>query len=144
MTPDGINKRDWDKVTAIARQVFDARTKKENPVDRRWRKDLLACLDQLETKYGRLPSIVATRADFCDNARLSVKLWKEAYSLALARGDKRNLTLISSSLAGFMIDHKEDPVAGQRWLVVMKSHMGKKDKQEYQMLLKRLQQLQKK
>jgi hypothetical protein len=110
----------------------------------RWKKDLMTCLDKLEQKYGRLPSIVATRADFCDNKRQSIKLWKEAYSLAISQGDKRNIALISSSLAGFMIDQKEDPIAGQRWLDIMKDYMSKDDNKEYLALRRRLKELQKK
>jgi hypothetical protein len=104
----------------------------------------MACLLKLEQKYGRLPSLIATRADFCDNKRQSIKLWKEAYSLAMSRNDKRNLSLISSSLAGFMINHKEDPVAGQHWLDIMKGHMSKDDNQEYLALQRRIKQIQKK
>jgi hypothetical protein len=144
MTSDGINKRDWDKVHAIACRIANASMKDDKPSSRRWKKDLMPCLDKLEQKYGRLPSIVATRGDFCDNKRQSLKFWKEAYSLAISQGDKRNIALISSSLAGFMIEQKEDPVAGQHWLDIMKEYMSKDDKHEYKALRKRLKQLQKK
>ncbi len=142
MTSDGITKRDWDKVGVIACRICNAGMADDNQGCRRARNALLTCLDELEMKYGRLPSIVATRADFGGNARLRVKLWKEAYSLALVRADKKNLALISSSLAGFMINDQENAGAGQRWLDIMKGHMREDDKEDYRRLRKRLRQLQ--
>jgi hypothetical protein len=142
MTPDGINKRDWAKVHVIACRIANAAIQDDKQGCHRWTKELMTCLDTLEHKYGRLPSIVATRADFGGNARQRIKLWKEAYSLALVRGDKKNLALISSSLAGFMIDDQENADAGQRWLDIMKGHMREDDKEDYRKLRKRLRQLQ--
>ncbi len=64
---DGINKRDWDKVRAIACRIANSSMKDDKSSCHLWKKDLMTCLDNLENKYGILPSLIATRGDFCDN-----------------------------------------------------------------------------
>lgn len=87
----------------------------------------MALLDSLEERYGQRASIIATRADFTDNQRDKIRLWKEAYALAEANADRHNLLLIATSLCEFWIENKSDEARGDKWLRIMKSHLAPND-----------------
>jgi hypothetical protein len=61
-TTDGIADSDWEHVKDLVTRLCGAveGSKEEETSER----DLMAYLDELEDKYGPLPSILATRADF--------------------------------------------------------------------------------
>ena len=61
MTPDGISADDWDQVHELALAIVNAEEEVEG-ADHRNR--LLKYLRELRSKYGELPSILATEADY--------------------------------------------------------------------------------
>ena len=96
-TADGISDSDWDHALELAARLSDAveGSEQEDASER----DLMAYLDTLEGKYGPLPSILATRADFLEDYDRKEELLTRAYAAASKLGDRRNLVDISHSLA---------------------------------------------
>ena len=60
MTSDGISDEDWSRIRELAVDVVNASASGNDDGEG---SRLLEALDVLERTYGRLPSIVATRAD---------------------------------------------------------------------------------
>ena len=60
MTSDGISDDDWEIVHELAVAIVNAETDGQSA---RSTSRLLAFLDELEARYGSLPSILATRAE---------------------------------------------------------------------------------
>ena len=85
-------------------------------------RQLLNYLDKLESKYGRLPSILDTRADFSKDSSFSASLYKEAYAASLELGDNKNLSLVSSSLAEIYATEIKDFAKGKVWFELFKAH----------------------
>lgn len=69
-------------------------------------KTLLRFVDQLERKYGWLPSIIATRGDYIGSwsSLKRLRLLEKAFKLAERFKDKPSKTLIASSLAETYIE----------------------------------------
>ena len=117
-TTDGISTEDWDRVTELTVQVSQHVNDSE---DERCRQELFDFLDRLEVKYGALPSILATRADFTSAEDIGRKedLLVRAYALAIERRDGRNALAIAHSLADLYLDTLRNPVEGRRWLTCL-------------------------
>ncbi|MGC4098202.1 MAG: hypothetical protein QM706_13890 [Nitrospira sp.] len=111
-TPDGISSEDWDKVHELAVEIVNAGDAQSEV----HRSQLLIYLDQLEKKYGELPSILATRADYVAGLKQKEALLKRAYMLANAFQDARNQLHIAHSLAELYIEEFQDPTEGKVWL----------------------------
>lgn len=73
-TSDGISSEDWDKVHELAVEIVNAGDAQSEV----HRSQLLIYLDQLEKKYGELPSILATRADYVAELKHKEALLKRA------------------------------------------------------------------
>jgi hypothetical protein len=114
MTSDGISDSDWDRLSDLAREVVESVDCAEDHESAEQR--LLKFLDELEKRYGKRPSILATRADYVDGVRERVTLLEEAYELARAMSDSLNRTLIASSLAQLFIEELEDHKSGRIWV----------------------------
>jgi hypothetical protein len=114
MTSDGISDSDWEVVSNLARDVVESveRPEEHEGAERR----LLMFLEELEQKYGKRPSILATRADYVEDVRERVTLLDEAYELATAMNDSLNCTLIASSLAQLFIEEMQDKKSGRIWV----------------------------
>jgi hypothetical protein len=134
-TSDGIGSAEWDVVHELAVKIVNA-PDVEKP---RCRQQLLSYLDELEGRYGPLPSIVATRADYIDSndpARQALLL--RAHATANARGDTANLVSSAQSLAEFFLERGRLREADQ-WLTQMREHLnqfahGDTDYSEYEEL----------
>jgi hypothetical protein len=61
-TSDGMSGEDWDLVHELALEIANAED--GSPEEELSRNRLLRYLDELEERYGRRPSILATRADY--------------------------------------------------------------------------------
>ena len=105
MTSDGITKSDWDKLRALAAQLANAACADDKVLYNRYREDLLEYLNQLKAKYGDLPSIIATQADYTNRVREKKRLLKRALRRAEEIDDLKNQILIAESLEEF---HKEE------------------------------------
>jgi hypothetical protein len=119
MTSDGISQDDWDVVATLAAQIANDASSEENSSEELTQK-LLEQLDRLESKYGLLPSILATRADYLSDFNRRIQSLESAWSAATQISDNANRTFIASSLAALFIDELRDVPNGKRWL----SHLG--------------------
>lgn len=142
MTPDGIRDEDWDPVHELAVEVVNAREGEESD---NHKTQLLAHLDRLEEKYGPLPSILATRADYVKDARESQELLERAYRPAVEQGDRLNVLYVASSLARLHIERFRDLAEGTKWLAAFEKalkHAGdESDIDEYEELARTLDEL---
>jgi hypothetical protein len=84
---------------------------------------LLSLLDTLQEKYGPLPSLLATRADYVDSPEDREYLLLRAYDEARILEDLKNLLEISESLASFYIEHRSDYRNGEHWLRKLEEHL---------------------
>jgi hypothetical protein len=112
MTSDGIADEDRSRVHDAALEVVS----KTDPDDLEATRHLLDVLDELEVRYGRLPGLVATRADYVGDEGEREALYLEAFDLALARSDVKNLSFIAHSLAQLYIEERRDVLFGRQWL----------------------------
>ncbi|HDP4854863.1 hypothetical protein P4204_25355 [Pseudomonas aeruginosa] len=95
-TSDGITDSDWESIIISAEEIAEL-TGRE--IDARFaQKKILFQLDRLEKKYGRLPTILSTKADYIDSTDERLSLLKEAYITADEIQDKKNKAFISSSI----------------------------------------------
>jgi hypothetical protein len=123
-TSDGISTQDWDVVHQFALDIANA------PADARdrHRKRLLGFLDVLEAKYGPVPSILATRADYLeeeDPAREDLLL--RAHESAERQQDPANLVCVSQSLAELYLE-RGDLLRADEWLRKMRGYLHADDK----------------
>jgi hypothetical protein len=112
-TSDGISTEDWNAVHELVLSIANAEAEAEENI---FTNQLLQVLDELEGRYGALPSILATRADYVSDVSEQAVLFKQAYALAESSNDIRNLKLISHSLAELYIRELKDPSEGRVWL----------------------------
>ena len=113
-TSDGISSEDWDRVHD---RVLDVVNAEEGEEEDQCRRRLLEYLDELEGKYGPLPSILSTRADYLlGDVPGRIALFKRAYATATEAGDVRNQLYVTSSLAALYVLELEDVVEGRSWL----------------------------
>jgi len=80
------------------------------------RTDLLNYLDELTAKYGELPSLLATRADYVEDPAESERLLLRAFEAATRIVDTLNLREIALSLADLYTTLRPRRVAARVWL----------------------------
>jgi hypothetical protein len=116
MTPDGVSTEDWDRVHELAVHVVNATTRGEEEASAAATRQILTLLDDLDGKYGPLPSLLATRADYVEKPSERERLWEAAHEQAVSRGDRKNLVWIATSLAEFHLTEANDHIAGRAWV----------------------------
>lgn len=103
-------------------------------------KDAFQLLAQMQRKYGPLPTLLATKADFTVNTAKRHVLLKKAWRTAAKLDDKANLVLISSSLAELCLEDLKDLAEGDQWLAKLKSALelfdDKRERAEWSRLSK--------
>ena len=124
-TSDGIKDDDWLRVNELAIELLgEVLSPVDSPHDIELsRNRLLAYLEVLEVKYGALPSILATRADFVDDYETKEMLLSRAYDAALSLPDIENLYHIAHSLADLYINELIDAAEGRKWLGRLDDHL---------------------
>ena len=135
MTSDGIHESDWTRVEDLAAEVahhtVEDRPEQASAAEAR----LLQLLNELEARYGKLPSILATRADYVEDFSECLANLQEAYGLALNTNDAPNCTFIAASLATTFIDEAANYEVGGRWLAELSGcltrHWDDSEHQEY-------------
>ena len=118
-TRDGINTKDWDVVHTLVVNLINASEAEEDSCRRR----LLDYLDELEAKYGCLPSILATRADFVRDEAEKESLLLRAYSLARQLEEAFDTLEIAHSLAEFYVEEHVVQVDADYWLGRLREHL---------------------
>ena len=137
-TPDGISREDWAHVHQCAVDVANAGLADDDAASQASTSELLQVLARLEHRYGALPSILATRADYIEDVPSRLTLYQAAYEAASARGDARNLVWIASSLADLYVDELREPLRGGEWLERLETHLEKHDDPDERDVLERL------
>ena len=104
-TSDGISDAEWDVVRFHSESIVDADSNdiESGILVRR----LLDELDKLKNKYGRLPSILGTEADYVDDEIAQLSLLKEAFVSASEMSDAANKVYIATSLVEFYLSSGE-------------------------------------
>ncbi|RYD17418.1 MAG: hypothetical protein EOP88_26685 [Verrucomicrobiaceae bacterium] len=105
MTPDGISTADWNRVHEAACRIVNAIMMDDDVLSDHHTSSLFEILDELERRYGRLPSILATRADFSDDPLEAIPLLEEALALST---DALSSRLALQSLVTRMIEGGHD------------------------------------
>ena len=119
-TSDGISTEDWDEVRELALECLAASFQEDPEAMVDVHRRMQACLDSLEMKYGPLPSIVATRADYLDEGDPRQEAFlRRAYHLASTSGDDINVVETAHSLVRYFVDEAPDPVQAREWLVIL-------------------------
>jgi hypothetical protein len=131
MTSDGISSEDWDQIRALAVELANATDEDEDRVRHR----LFERLRELTAKYGELPSILATEADYVDEPSESERLFLRAFELARARNDRANICEIALSLAELYAAHLRSVTQASNWLEVAGAYISSDndmDRAEYE------------
>ena len=123
MTSDGISNEDWIVVQQYAADICNQSAEGLNSAF--LEKKLVAFLGELEVKYGRLPSILSTLADYCDDVNLSLSLNKEAFVSASEISDFKNMSLISSILTELYLEEMIDMDKAKYWIGVLRECLNK-------------------
>jgi hypothetical protein len=122
-TPDGIADHDWQRLREIVVDAFHALGTESEAA---CRAQLEGYLDELEGKYGALPSILATRGDFALDAQLKESLLERSYSLSMDRQDRRNAVYVAHSLAQLDLGRQNIPRA-RLWIERLGQYVGSAD-----------------
>lgn len=134
-TSDNISTKDWDLVHELALEIANACGEAEEQISRR---RLLKYLDDLEMKYGALPSILATRADYVTDNNEKLQLLNQAFILAEATDDSQNLTEVAHSLAELYVEELGNLSESKKWLsrlaTDLKRRPNKRLRKEYDRL----------
>src|SRR5689334_9508200 len=122
-TPDGISSEDWDVVHELALESLQHAVNNDDASRDDLRRRILEYLEWLASKYGALPSILATKADYVDDRAEKEELLLRAWDLAAERGDQLNSVEIAHSLAELYLEEMKDRALGARWLNVLKQEL---------------------
>lgn len=123
MTSDGIHSSDWDKVHAVALDLANADGDQHELIRLR----LFERLDELISKYGELPSLLATKADYVEDSVESEQLFLRAFELARNRNDLKNIKEIALSLAELYATRLQSITQASSWLEIASAHMSPDD-----------------
>jgi hypothetical protein len=116
MTPDGIATEDWDRVHELALEVVNTSSEGDEVASADATARLRDLLDKLQEKYGPVPSLLATRADYAGRLEDREYWLLAAYEKVEQRADVRNQVSIAESLASFYIEDRPDRKRGAEWL----------------------------
>ena len=119
-TADGINDEDWEHLQDLAARVCGTLGSEEEQSSRR---EFCACLDQMERKYGPLPSLLSTRGDFSEDYDEKEDLLHRAYAAAIAIGDRKNSLYIAHSLTELYMDELLSLEDARTWLDRLDTHL---------------------
>jgi len=124
MTPDNITNLDWKPVHRLAVKIVNASSEGNVNLSRQYEKQLHAYLKKLLRKYGPLPSIISTQADYTDHPSKRVRLYKVAYDSARKINDNLNMMLAAWSIVGIYIEDLKNRRAGENWLTRLKDALA--------------------
>jgi hypothetical protein len=116
-----VSNDDWDVAHDLALEVANATSEEDAAV---WRQRLLSFLDTLETRYGPLPRLLSTRADYTrhdDPEKESLLL--RAYAAAQVALDVVTLVYASHSLSKIYVEKQQEGEA-DRWIALLGLHLA--------------------
>ena len=108
-----LDRSDWTKLTNLSAKIADAvLVEGDELLAGKSIKELLALIDSLLHKYGKLPSLLAIKADFIDNSGERLALYEKAYVMAEKDHDFLNMKMILESIEemkeGCLLVYKEN------------------------------------
>ena len=115
-TTDGIAAGDWKEVEGLARAVAEAAFGDDTVLYTHAVDELFGRLRILESRYGPLPSILATMADYTKDDREALDLLENAFFVSEHRNDAANMTYIASSIAQRYVEDLCDLAKGKEWV----------------------------
>jgi len=98
VTPDGIPTCEWDRVHELAVEVANASMQDDAVLEDAKREEMLSWLRELRVRYGDLPSILGTLADYLDDDVERYDLYARGVAEARRLGDGKNLTILLGSI----------------------------------------------
>ena len=120
-TSDGISRCDWDQVRFLATEIANAAIAEDAQRENCARSRMLVVLEEMQSKYGDRPSILATRADYVDVLPEKIALLEKAFGLARQAADADNMLFIAHSLAQLWVDECRNADKGRLWLSALAS-----------------------
>jgi hypothetical protein len=123
VTPDGVSTKDWDQVHELAVEIVNASAVEDETAGKVAYRRLMELLDQLQMKYGPLPSLLATRGDYAQDPSEREYWLEAAHEQALRREDGKNLVWIASSLASLYIEDLRDARLGREWIIRLAEYL---------------------
>jgi len=94
-----LDRSDWTKLTNLSAKITGAVLVEDNRLlMENFIKELLALIDSLLHKYGKLSSLLAIKADFIDNSGERLELYDKAYVMAEKEHDFLNMKMILESI----------------------------------------------
>ena len=124
MTSDGISDEDWNDVHELAVEIVNHSAVDDHAAEGRARALLVELLDRLDQKYGKRPSLLATRADYVESPNERERLLLSAFSEAERIKDSGNRMLVAESLASLYLEELHNLDQGARWLGVWRHELG--------------------
>lgn len=121
MTRDGISTEEWDRVHAVAVDIVNSSAIEDDVLCAHHTERLFDILDGLEAIYGRIPSILDTRADYTDDPAVAIALYEEALA---ASEDPDLSSLILPSLIRLKIQERHDESAISNLLLELERLTG--------------------
>jgi hypothetical protein len=97
----GAFKKDWNTVHELACDVVNVTS---DVGEEAVRTRLQRHLNEMKRRYGPLPEILATQADYLPRGKTRESLLRRAYNAAVSQNDSFNELLIASSLARYYLD----------------------------------------
>jgi hypothetical protein len=124
VTSDGISTEDWNDVHEVAVEIVNHSAAEDHTAGARARASLMALLDRLDEKYGKRPSLLATRADYVESPAERERLLLMAFSEADRIKDTENRLLVAESLASLYLEEVHNLDEGAKWLGVWRHELG--------------------
>lgn len=111
-----LSRNEWGEIQGLSYAIANASSLEDNLTNDTLTKELLYKLDRLKLKYGALPILLSTRADYIENINERLKLYKQAFYGALETIDKQCVTQSAESIAELYVDEMRDYNNGNIWL----------------------------
>jgi len=103
MIPEGISPEDWEPVQKAASKLVGASLSGDLGFDVDSTSELFRLLDGLVEKYGRIPALISTRADFSPEPKEAIDLYEEVLQ---GQVDETTRILTLQSLVTLLIEEK--------------------------------------
>ena len=113
-----ISEKEWDEVRSLIYDVVNVSAGGGDSTQAG--KKLTYKLDRLRLKYGELPLLLSTKADFIGEPDERLKLYKRAVELSQENLDIPCLTQSAESIAAIYVNELSDFHSGQYWLDKLK------------------------
>jgi hypothetical protein len=98
MTPDGIPGHEWDRVHEFAVEVANASMQGDVVLSEAKTQEMICYLRELQVRYGDLPSVLGTLADYTDDDVERYDLYARGIAEAQRLGDCKSLKILLESI----------------------------------------------